>query len=105
MHPDDVTASTEPLHLLDVRDGWEWDAGHIEGATHIPMQELGARLDELPRDAHIVTVCRSGARSGQVAAAMANAGFQVDNLDGGLQAWAAAGKDLVASDGGPGQVA
>ena len=44
--------------LLDVRPGAEYDAGHLPGATHIPLEELAERLGELPRDQDVVAYCR-----------------------------------------------
>ncbi len=72
---------------LDVREPWEWSRGHITGALHIPLGELGARLHELPRDRRIVAVCRSGSRSGAVVAALRQRGYDVVNLGGGLLSW------------------
>jgi len=90
--------------LLDVREADEWDAGHAPEAVWIPMGELQARVEELPRDRRIVAICRTGARSHAVAAALLGAGFDAVNLDGGMRAWAAEDYDVVASDGLPGVV-
>jgi rhodanese-related sulfurtransferase len=90
--------------LLDVREADEWDAGHAPEAIWIPMGELQARVAELPHDRRIVAICRSGARSHTVAAALLDAGFDAVNLDGGMRAWAAEDYDVVASDGLPGTV-
>ena len=90
--------------LLDVREADEWDAGHAPEAVWIPMGELQARVDELPRDRRIVAICRTGARSHAVAAALLGAGFDAVNLDGGMREWAAEDYDVVASDGLPGVV-
>jgi rhodanese-related sulfurtransferase len=90
--------------LLDVREADEWDAGHAPEAVWIPMGELQARVDELPRDRRIVAICRSGARSHTVAGALLGAGFDAVNLDGGMRAWAAEDYEVVASDGLPGAV-
>ena len=49
--------------LLDVREDDEWDAGHVPGAVHIPLGELGARHTELGRDRPLFVICRSGNRS------------------------------------------
>jgi rhodanese-related sulfurtransferase len=92
------------LFLLDVRERDEWDAGHVPGSVHIPMRELGPRQAELPTDRTILCVCRSGSRSGMVTRALADAGYQVENLDGGLQVWEASGFDLESSDGEQGMV-
>ncbi len=91
--------------LLDVREPDEWQAGHAPGAVHIPLGELGARAGELPRDTRIVAVCRSGQRSNRAAAALRQSGLDAANLAGGMQAWAAAGLDVVTDDGGAGRVA
>lgn len=72
--------------VLDVRED-EWQAGHIPGAAHIPVGEIPARLHELPKDADIVTVCRSGNRSSAVARRLTQAGYRVHNLQGGMLAW------------------
>ena len=90
--------------LLDVREADEWDAGHAPEAHWIPMGDLQARVEELPRDRRIVAICRSGARSHAVAAALLGAGFDAVNLDGGMRAWAAEEYEVVARDGLPGVV-
>jgi rhodanese-related sulfurtransferase len=83
---------------LDVREPDEWRAGHIAGALHIPMGELGERLGELPQG-DIVAVCRSGARSGMVTDALRRAGYRVENLDGGMQACQRSGLPLEPTGG------
>lgn len=90
--------------LLDVREQPEWDAGHIEGAVHVPMGELGARQEELPQDRLIVCVCRSGQRSGVVTNALVGAGYQAENLEGGMHAWVEQRLPVVTDDGSPGRV-
>jgi sulfur-carrier protein adenylyltransferase/sulfurtransferase len=79
----------EPLLLLDVREPYEWETGHLENSQHIPMRQIPAQVDSLPRDTEIVVMCRSGQRSANVQQYMLNSGFQkVKNLAGGLMAWA-----------------
>jgi rhodanese-related sulfurtransferase len=90
--------------LLDVREPDEWTAGHAPGATHVPLGELSARVDEVPKDRPIVAVCRVGGRSGKAAQALAASGYDVVNLDGGMQAWDAAGQPVVTDDGSAGTV-
>jgi rhodanese-related sulfurtransferase len=102
-----VTApQVEPqTYLLDVREPDEWDAGHAPGAHHMPMMEVPARMGEVPTDAEVVVVCRSGGRSGQVVSyLMGNGWDNVRNLDGGMQSWAAAGRDMVSENGQPARV-
>ncbi len=102
--PQDVSKRRSELHLLDVREQDEWDAGHIEGAQHIPLGELGSRLAEVPRDQMVVAVCRSGSRSDRAAKGLRLSGFEAENLDGGVTAWYRAGLALVAKGGVPGRV-
>ena len=92
-------------YLLDVREPDEWTAGHAPGAHHVPMMEIPARMSELPTDADVVVVCRSGGRSGQVVSYLVGNGWDnVRNLDGGMQSWAAIGRDMVSEDGQPAHV-
>ena len=92
-------------YLLDVREPDEWTAGHAPGAHHLPMMEIPARMAEVPTDVEVVVVCRSGGRSGQVVAyLMGNGWDNVRNLDGGMQSWSAAGRDVVSENGLPAHV-
>jgi adenylyltransferase/sulfurtransferase len=77
--------------LVDVREHYEWAIGNLgpEGAVHLPMGDLGRRMDELPRDREVVVMCRSGARSAAVVRTLQDAGYEaVVNLRGGILAWA-----------------
>ena len=75
--------------ILDVREPWEFDTCHIPGARLIPMQQIPARINELPEQADVVVVCHHGARSMQVANYLAQAGLsRIYNLSGGVAAWA-----------------
>ncbi len=89
--------------LLDVREPAEWRAGHIEGAAHVPLAELDP--SSFDRDRLVVTVCRSGGRSGKAAAALFDAGVEVRNMTGGMQAWAEAALPIVDDEDKPGTVA
>lgn len=85
--------------LVDVRETYEWDAGRIEGARHLPLSDLGARAGELDRDATIVIACRVGGRSGMAAQALRQAGYDAWSLRGGLLDWHGAGRPLEPADG------
>lgn len=77
----------KPL-LLDVREPWEWQAARIEGAQHIPMREVPARVAEIDRGREVVAICHHGGRSMQVAMFLEKNGFsKVHNLQGGVDAW------------------
>lgn len=94
----------EGAFLLDVRELEEWDAGHAPDAVHLPMGEVGDRIDEIPTDRIVVCVCRVGGRSGAVAAALAEAGLDVRNVDGGMLAWESGGLPVVTDAGGAGRI-
>lgn len=73
--------------VLDVREPMEWALGTLPGTTKLSMQDLPSRLHELDRSTPILVVCRSGARSAQVASYLSFSGFQkVANMTGGLAA-------------------
>jgi rhodanese-related sulfurtransferase len=94
--------------LLDVREDDEWQAGHAEGALHIPISEFAARYGELteaaPQDGRVNVICRSGGRSAQVAMYLGQQGVDAVNVAGGMQDWAAKGRPVVNTEGEPGFV-
>jgi adenylyltransferase/sulfurtransferase len=74
--------------LVDVREPHEWNAGHLDGAIHIPMQQVPSRAAEIPRDRDVVIYCRSGGRSARVQQFLQSEGYtRVKNLTGGMMAW------------------
>lgn len=78
--------------VLDVRTENEWNEYHAPGTTLIPLDQLAARVNEVPRDRQIVVVCHSGNRSQQGRDILLQAGFtQVTSMSGGLSAWRNAG--------------
>ena len=98
--PDEAEAKVGAgAQLIDVRQPYEWDAGHIDGAELVPLEELPAKAAELDRDREVVLQCRSGSRSAFATAALREAGFDAFNLAGGLQAWVEAGKAIEPADG------
>ncbi len=81
--------------LLDVREGWEFEAARIEGSRHIPMGELSGCVSELDSEAEVVVICHHGTRSTHVATALSRFGFgKVLNLAGGLDAYASVDPDV-----------
>ncbi|WP_354641603.1 rhodanese-like domain-containing protein [Kitasatospora camelliae] len=96
-----TTAAAVPADavLLDVREQDEWDAGHVDGALHIPIGEVVARITELPED-RLYVLCRVGGRSAQVVQYLVAQGRDAVNVDGGMYAWEAAGRPMVSGSGG-----
>ena len=90
--------------LLDVRENDEWQRGHAAGAQHIPMSEVPARLAEIDPGAKLFVVCHLGGRSLRVAKYLARNGYAPINVNGGMQAWADAGRPVVIDGGGVGTV-
>ncbi len=81
--------------LIDVREPFEYSAGYISGAKLIPLGQVPARVDEIPRDKTVIVTCRSGNRSGQAANYLRQQGFtNVHNMAGGVIAWQQAGFPL-----------
>jgi glyoxylase-like metal-dependent hydrolase (beta-lactamase superfamily II)/rhodanese-related sulfurtransferase len=88
-----VEEHRDQVLVLDVREPGEFDSvlGHIAGALLLPLGELRAKLDNVPRDRPVVAVCRSGARSARATQILDEAGFRVANLAGGMLRWRAQG--------------
>lgn len=83
-----LQSSARPVVLLDVREPDERAVARIEPSIHIPMNEVPARLREIPRDREVVVYCHHGSRSAMVAGYLEHAGFAtVTNLTGGIDAW------------------
>lgn len=105
MDPLTLAREMGQFQVVDVRFPNEWEAGHIDGAVHIPGDYVFDRVDELNPTKPVVTVCRSGSRSAEAAKELASEGFDVQNLEGGIDAWVAEGLPIRADDGAPGRVA
>ncbi len=85
--------------LVDVREPYEYEAGHIAGVLHIELEHLAARAEEIDRDKPIVFHCRIGRRSALATEAFAASGMDAYNMAGGIQAWADAGLPLEPEGG------
>src|SRR5262249_24516916 len=73
--------------LLDVRSRLEFEGSWIDGATNLPLEELDARVDEVPEQREVVVVCRTGVRATLAAEALARSGRRARVLEGGMQGW------------------
>jgi len=85
--------------LIDVREDDEWTAGHIDGAVHIPMNQVPQTLNYRPEaftsELPLVIVCAVGGRSAHVTAWLMSNGVEAVNLEGGMSAWMAAGRPIA----------
>jgi rhodanese-related sulfurtransferase len=82
-------------HVIDVREPHEYQAGHVPGATLIPVNSVFARRAELPKDGKLIFVCAVGQRSALACEMAAAAGLPADklyNLEGGTDGWIKAGE-------------
>src|ERR1700752_739920 len=90
--PEEVKAKLdhgEHFTLLDVREPWEFETAHINGAKLMPMGDVPARANqELDPDDHIVVICHHGVRSMNVTAWLRQQGFEkAQSMRGGIDAW------------------
>jgi rhodanese-related sulfurtransferase len=99
---DDAAQPPAGVALVDVRTLAEWTAGHVGSATHVPLDRFEA--EALPEASTLYVICRSGNRSARAVEALIQAGYDAHNVTGGMNAWVAAGYDVVRDDGSPGQV-
>ena len=94
--PDPLPAE---LPVLDVREPHEWEAGHIEGALHVPLGDLSDRLGEVPSGRQVLVTCRVGGRSAKAVEHLVSQGYDAVNLDGGMLAWEQAARPMVSETG------
>lgn len=80
--------------VIDVREFFEYQSGHVPGAIHIPMHTIPVRTDEIPTTGKVYVICESGSRSWQVAAFLLQRGIHVINVHGGTGTWRMAGLPL-----------
>ena len=98
---DTVTVNDVPADaaILDVREDYEWVAGHAEGAVHIPLDQLPGRLDDLDPDQDLYVICRTGGRSFRAAQWLVGQGYSAVNVAGGMDQWLESGRPLVSDNG------
>lgn len=90
--------SGEKFYFVDCRELEEWEDGHIDGATFLPLSEFQQRYETaLPeKDAKIVIQCRSGKRSMNACMFLLSKGYSdLNNLEGGILAWTEAGYPVI----------
>jgi rhodanese-related sulfurtransferase len=87
------------LQLIDVREPYEREAGHIDGSRHIALGELSSLAPTVAREQPVVFYCRVGARSEMAAQAFRTAGYDAYSMSGGLVRWAREGLPLSPAEG------
>jgi rhodanese-related sulfurtransferase len=80
-------ADEPELQLVDVREPYEREAGHIAGSRHIELTKLSSQAETLERERPVVFYCRVGSRSEMAAQAFRAAGFEAFSMRGGLVRW------------------
>jgi rhodanese-related sulfurtransferase len=106
-HPDlevstDDTAralADDSAQVVDVREPYEREAGHVAGTRHIELGQLAASAQALDPERPVIFQCRVGARSLMAAQAFRRAGFDAYSMAGGVERWAEEGRPLT-PDGG-----
>lgn len=94
-----ATALVHGAVLIDVRMPEEYEDMHVPGAVHMPLSELSARSNEIPRDQRVYVICASGGRSLAAAGALNRAGWDTVSVAEGTKGWFAAGHPV--ESGGP----
>lgn len=92
-------AADPGLQLIDVREDYEHQAGHIGGSRHIELNQLTSQAATIPTERPIVFYCRVGSRSLMAAQAFRASGFQAHSMSGGLVRWVQEGRALSPEDG------
>lgn len=95
----DWRAREPDLQLIDVREPYEREAGHLADSCHIPLVELTAQAATVERERPVVFYCRVGSRSNMAAQAFRASGFEAYSMRGGLMRWAQEGRPLEPEDG------
>ena len=106
-HSREVYERKDDVQIVDVREPYEWEAGRIEGAIHVPLNDLmaGQGQDRLDPDKPVAVICRSGNRSELASLMLKAKGFDAHNVRDGMEGWDREGLPYTTPEGGPGRVA
>jgi len=96
----------DDVQIVDCREEWEWQAGRIEGAVHVPLNSIMAGSDgSLDASKPVFVVCRTGNRSELASVMLRARGYDAVNMEGGMERWEELGLPFSTPDGSPGRVA
>lgn len=87
------------LQVIDVRESYEREAGHIEGTRHLELIALSAQAATVERELPVIFYCRAGSRSEMAAQAFRAAGYEAYSMSGGLARWVNEGRPISPQDG------
>ena len=87
------------LQVIDVRESYEREAGHIEGTRHLELIALSAQAATVERELPVIFYCRAGSRSEMAAQAFRAAGYEAYSMSGGLALWVEEGRPISPEDG------
>lgn len=93
--PEFLRAYDEGALVIDIREPWEYVAGHVPGAVPLPMSRIGAYLDQIPTDRDVYVICQTGNRSRAITDLLVARHHTAYSVNGGTSAWSAAGRPVT----------
>ena len=87
-------AISQGAYVIDVREAWEFESGHVPRAHHFALNSVPEHLNDLPKHQQIFVICQSGGRSMTAANYLEANGFNVVSVAGGTGSWIGAGKEV-----------
>ncbi len=87
--PEDVKGwiNDKDYQIIDVREPFEYSAGHVKKAINIPLGKIDSNLNKIKKDKKVVFICKSGGRSSAASRKVSQLGYDVYNMKGGMLAW------------------
>lgn len=104
MLPKDAYEKRASVRFLDVREQFEFDAGHVPESEHVPLMTLPERFAALDTEVTWIVTCQIGQRSDMAARFLRGHGFDAHNMDGGLEAWKFAGLPIATGKDDQGRI-
>jgi rhodanese-related sulfurtransferase len=95
----ELLASDPDTQVIDVRETYEREAGHIAGSRHIELVTLASQAPSIDRERAVIFYCRVGGRSDMAAQAFRASGYQAHSMSGGLVRWVAEQRPLAPANG------